>query len=367
MSARTLLDSLVRIRHAVRETVNAADVTTALNAVVMALGIVCSVWIADRLGLDNPYWAGVTAMVVAVPDTRSMLLKCLHRLLGTYTGAAVGLVLAMLTGQSLWLFVCATFVVIFAGLWINQRSAWPYAWLIGTITSVMVLAGGFLQPDNAHMIAIYRPCEVTVGTLTMAAFELVASRFIRLASLEPRVPAAPAADLTPRARFRNACSPAIAGCVTFALMHVLDIPGGLPSLISICVLALTGPLDKVQHKAMQRILGCALGAAAGLVVALGLGLEQSSVASSASYWIVMLVAAWCFSLFNRGFADCAYLALQAEVAFLIICAQSSKHVAEVGLGLTRLEGIFFGVVVFYLVESLANALFEHSARMRANA
>ncbi|CAM2154294.1 putative Integral membrane bound transporter domain-containing protein [Pararobbsia alpina] len=365
MFAARAVDSLMRIRVAIGAAIAALDRAQFAHTFWMAAGIACSVWIADLSGLDGPYWAGITAMVVALPDRRSMLLKCGHRLAGTYVGAAIGLALVKLVGGSLVLFCAATFVVVFVGLWMTQVASWPYAWRIGSITSAMVLTGGAVAPEHAHVIAVFRPAEVTIGVVTMALFQLAAVSVLGAptvaAAAAPAASAGSAASGSPATitnieRFRNACSPAFAACVTFLLCRVFELPGGAQSVISVCALALTGPLEKVERKAAQRLLGAALGAVAGLAVALGLGFEHAGVAATVTYWAVMVAVAWCLSVLNRGPADCAYLGLQAEITFLVVCAQTSKPSASFESGFTRLEGVLIGVAVFYAIEALLNII-----------
>lgn len=361
------LDSLSRIAGAIDATIGGLNRTLFAHAVMMAAGIACAVWIADSLGLDGPYWAGITAMVVALPDRHSMLLKCLHRLVGTYLGAAIGLAFALAVGQSLMLFFCSTFIVVFVGLWMTQASPWPYAWRIGAITATMVLAGGAIDPDNAHMIALFRPLEVTIGILTMAVFQFAAAFALGAPPIASIATPASNETLSDVDRFKNSCSPAIAACVTFLLCRLFHLPGGVQSVISVCALALTGPLDKVEYKAAQRLLGSALGAVAGLAVALGLGFEHSSIGETILYWVAMLVVGTWLSMLNRGPADCAYFALQAEVTFLVVCAQSSKPSAEFAAGFTRLEGVLIGVIVFYSIEWSLNAAADRLRRLHAKA
>ena len=360
------LDSLSRITGAIDQTIDGMNRALFAHAVMMAAGIACSVWIADSLGLDGPYWAGITAMVIALPDRHSMLLKCLHRLVGTYLGAAIGLAFALATGQSLMLYFCSTFVVVFVGLWMTQASPWPYAWRIGAITATMVLAGGAIDPDNAHMIALFRPLEVTIGILTMAVFQFAAAYTFGSPPITAIATPTSSETLSDVDRFKNSCSPAIAACVTFLLCRLFHLPGGVQSVISVCALALTGPLDKVEYKAAQRLIGSGIGAIAGLAIALGLGFEHSSVGETIFYWITLLVVGTWLSMLNRGPADCAYFALQAEVTFLVVCAQSSKPSAEFAAGFARLEGVLIGVTVFYLIEWMLNVAAERVRRLHAN-
>ena len=55
-----------------------------------ALASVLSILVAMILHLDNPYWAGITAISITLPDISSSIARSIDRCLGTMIGAAVG-------------------------------------------------------------------------------------------------------------------------------------------------------------------------------------------------------------------------------------------------------------------------------------
>jgi uncharacterized membrane protein YccC len=124
-----------------------------------------ALFIAFWFQLDNAYWAGTSASIVAQPAVGASLRKGLFRTIGTIVGAIVIVALTatfpqdhrgLLLSLGLWAAVCGFFASIlpnFAG----------YAAALAGYTAAIVFAGAVRNPDNVFMVAVWRTSEIGIG------------------------------------------------------------------------------------------------------------------------------------------------------------------------------------------------------------
>lgn len=135
----------------------------ALRGTVSVLAAVAA---AAFLKLENPYWAGMTALIVIQPTRGLLLEKSFYRLLGTAAGSLAGLGLLLSTrnpfwialGLSLWVAACVGIGNLFYGL----RS---YACLMAGCTGGVVAMSVYQHPSHLYDIAFGRIACITVGII----------------------------------------------------------------------------------------------------------------------------------------------------------------------------------------------------------
>jgi uncharacterized membrane protein YccC len=158
MSASQLSEPLGRlvkrlgVRHAGR---------TAVAAIVTQL-------VVTALNLPQGYWAVITAVIVMQANIGGSIRAAWSRLLGTATGAAMGIV-AVHWGGSSWPAlggaVFATLMVCTAVPFLRESSR------VGGITAVIVLLGG--HPDMSPLtVGLDRSLEISVGIVTALAVSM---------------------------------------------------------------------------------------------------------------------------------------------------------------------------------------------------
>src|SRR3984957_10878986 len=158
---------------------------TAKSAFNTALASVLSILVAMLLHLDNPYWAGITAISITLPDSSSSIARSIDRCLGTLAGAAVGYFGAHFVADHLAFQLIIAGAVAF-GIYGMERSSHGYAVLLGAVTVILVMFGSLDAPDSVLKLAVYRSMEIMVG--------VAVSYFIDLAL----VPSAQAAAVSPK-------------------------------------------------------------------------------------------------------------------------------------------------------------------------
>lgn len=126
-----------------------------------------ALYLALRLGLDEPKWSMMTVYIVAQPLGGMVLAKGIYRFLGTLVGATMALLLVGLLAQqhllfllamAVWLGIC-TFC---ASLLRNFRS---YAFVLAGYTALIIGLPGALVPDQAFSGAVARVTEIGLGIL----------------------------------------------------------------------------------------------------------------------------------------------------------------------------------------------------------
>lgn len=129
-----------------------------------------ALYLALRIGLPNPYWAVVTAYVVAQPRAGAVLSKSMFRVVGTLVGAIVSIWLVppfvhapelLALAVSLWVGLC-----VFAS--ILDRSARSYMFALAGYSSCIIVFPGVMQPSAIFDVAVLRVEEITLGILCSA-------------------------------------------------------------------------------------------------------------------------------------------------------------------------------------------------------
>jgi uncharacterized membrane protein YccC len=124
--------------------------------------------IAFWLQLDDPYWAGTSAGIVAQPGLGASLRKGQFRAIGTVIGGIAIVILtalfpqshlALLVGLAVWGSACGYFATIlpnFGG----------YAAALAGYTTAVVFADSVADPHNVFMQAVWRVTEIGIGIVS---------------------------------------------------------------------------------------------------------------------------------------------------------------------------------------------------------
>jgi uncharacterized membrane protein YccC len=129
-----------------------------------------ALWLAFRLGLDAPYTALATTIILALPSSGMVLEKAFYRFLGTLVGCSAALALVALFPQSppvlfvgvaLWVALCTGG----AAMHRNQQS---YSFVLAGYTAVMIAVPAIDAPDHVFTLAVTRVTEVGLGIICSA-------------------------------------------------------------------------------------------------------------------------------------------------------------------------------------------------------
>lgn len=150
-----------------------------LPALRFALKTVCggllALWLALRLGLEQPQWALMTAFIVAQPLAGMVVQKALARVVGTLIGALMSLLLMAFAAQApgLLLAALALWVGLCTGVSTLLRSAWSYAFVLSGYTAVLICLPALSEPLAVFDHAVARCAEIILGIVCATAVSAV--------------------------------------------------------------------------------------------------------------------------------------------------------------------------------------------------
>ena len=151
------------------------------SALRLSLAAICSLYIAMRLGLENPYWAPVTLMVIEAGFQGMVLQRIRDRIWGTLLGVILGLSVLFLAGDMRFVLIalCFALVTLTTYLSLEYRSyLLLWRWTALTIM-LMVVIGLSYNYDTYFMTNLSRLWSILVGISVSWVFHVL---FFPLAS-----------------------------------------------------------------------------------------------------------------------------------------------------------------------------------------
>jgi uncharacterized membrane protein YccC len=129
-----------------------------------------ALWLAFRLGLDSPFTALATTIILALPSSGMVLEKAFYRFLGTLVGCCAALALVALFPQApMTLFLgVALWVALCTGGAAMHRNQQSYSFVLAGYTAVMIAAPSIDAPDHVFTLAVTRVTEVGLGIICSA-------------------------------------------------------------------------------------------------------------------------------------------------------------------------------------------------------
>jgi uncharacterized membrane protein YccC len=131
------------------------------------LAAMLAVYLSLAIGLERPYWAFLTAYIVAQPLAGAVVSKALFRVIGTLVGgvAAVAMVPPLVHAPelltlavSLWLGLCVFISLL-------DRTPRAYMFVLAGYTAVLIVLPSVTAPETIFTVAAARLQEITLGIL----------------------------------------------------------------------------------------------------------------------------------------------------------------------------------------------------------
>jgi uncharacterized membrane protein YccC len=290
---------------------------------------------------DNPWWGVISAWVIASQDFHQSSLKAMMRVAGTLAGYFVGLFCASVTeGEPVWQ-ALTLFLIGAIGMSMRYRSTFSYAWIIGSATAFILVVVNITDPGSIYETAQYRLYEIISGVV--AAW--LCARALR-----------PLLGLSSPAKETESISTGSSPNLTPGELRMLIVVGGsvpvittllwswlqLPSLVQAIVTAIV-TLDRnianAQIRLTQRLLGCLLGGAVGLVAA------EFATSSLFAWSIILFGGIFVFSWLHLGKGSFSYVGTQAGVAFILAVVTGNNPPDTIAPVVGRIAGMTGGVLV----------------------
>jgi uncharacterized membrane protein YccC len=310
---------------------------------------------------DNPWWGVISAWVISSQDFHQSSLKAMMRVAGTLAGYFVGLACASVTeGEPVWQ-ALVLFLIGAVGMSMRYRSRFSYAWIIGSATAFILVVVDITDPGSIYETAQYRLYEIISGVV--AAW--LCARLLR-----------PLLGLSANAKETESTGAGSMPNLTGSELGMLIVVGGavpvittllwswlqLPSLVQAIVTAIV-TLDRnvanAQVRVTQRILGCLLGGAVGLVAA------EFATSSFFAWSIVLFGGIFLFSWLHLSTGHLSYIGTQAGVAFILAVVTGNNPPDTIAPVVGRIAGMTGGVLVVGSVCFVLRTCLERSAAQKA--
>lgn len=322
-------------------------------ALASALSVGTALTLALGLHLSAPYWAGITGYVCMQASQPASLQRALQRILGTICGAVSGLVLFSLVAYDhaatlLLLFLAGVLAILGSLL-----SRYSYAWLLGGITAIIIVLGALDDPAKAPELAFYRSAEIILGAIS--ALMVSALLMPKIPGPAPRAPGWRSLLGDHWHALDHAMRTGICVAAAPVLWDLLALPNLSQMAISVgaimAVPELTGDPARdsraIAERAAQRIAGCLLGGAAGMLMA--------SVTGDWPYplWLLAIMGVVAAAAEVQSSPQgLTVVGPQAAVALLLTTVQDFGPATSLTPGLMRITGMLGALALLFGVNLL---------------
>jgi uncharacterized membrane protein YccC len=304
-----------------------------------------SCWLAAMLVFffhcDNPWWGVISAWVISSTDFHQSSLKAMLRVAGTLAGYFVGLICASVTeGEPIWQ-ALALFLIGAIGMSMRFRSQFSYAWIIGSATAFILVVVDLTDPGSIYETAQYRLYEIISGVVAAWLCARVLRPLLGLSSQVKETEAISAGssiNLTPSELRMLIVVGGSVPLITTLLWSWLHLPS-LVQAIATALVTLDRNVAKAQIRVTQRVLGCILGGAVGLVAA------EFATSSLFAWSVIFFGGIFLFSWLHLSTGPFSYVGTQAGVAFILAIVTGNNPPDTIGPVIGRIAGMTGGVLV----------------------
>lgn len=319
------------------------DVTR--QAFATATGVLAAVYVALVMGLQDPYWAALSVLIIANVDREALFTKGVLRIVGTLVGVVSGYMIGQwIEGiRALQLALVALAAAI--GTYGRQRSAYGYAWFYGALTFALMLLYTMVQPQNLYDFAHYRCFEIVIGVVcgTLSSWALGPGA----GELRARL-VAQATPTTAQSARRQSFVAALGSVVIILVWSLFDLPQ-LPQVLISSLVVLDADPVATRHRGAQRIFGCIIGGTVGIAVVMIDAVDQF-------WWTAALfMGVFTFARLHLAKSPHAYIGTQSAIAYLVTLVGSGPP-ATLEPPIDRLAGIVIGVSIMTVLVWALNAV-----------
>lgn len=322
------------------------------QALTTALGVWLAAVAAMALGAQDPWWAAISAWMIANPDRDALLLKSVLRFFGTVIGCVIGYNAGLMlegqpVGQALFLFAVNMF-----GMLMRFRSRFFYAWLLAAITIDMAMVGSIQSPATLYSFVIMRGSEITIGIVAGLAAALVLGRDVHGPPAKPPPPAP--------SRMEEFHAAIIAGLMPLAILcawSLFDLPSLLQIMVTVGAI-FDRDIVAMRVKGGQRLLGCMLGGSIGLA-AVAFGLD-----AFVPWSLVFLAALIALAHIHHGRHSNTYVGTQGGLALILAMVTGAGAPDTIAPVVERIAGMVCGVVLLLVVVTVMRPVLERLLPLR---
>lgn len=317
----------------------AADELEHAASVLVAIGF------AHMAGAQVVFWAAFSGYLVMRGRVADTLRRGALRVSGSCAGALLATLLVPWLSQP-WLQALALLAISTLAMYGCLTSRHSYAWFLTGLTFALVLLTHIEQPAVAvQSIVRTRVLEIVAGTGACVVVSLLSALSLRRIWPAASEPIDASTGWQPRAA-RHAAQAGV-GVALLPLVHTVwaqpAIGQAAITMLALMVVPLasigTGGLRAVRARTVQRVLGCACGAAYGSAVLLGArGNVSTCLAATA-------IGAMLGRHVETGRHAWPYSGAQFTLAMLVTLVPDSYAHPDMHAGFARLLGVAVGIAL----------------------
>lgn len=126
-----------------------------------------ALYLAFSIGLERPYWAFLTAYIVAQPLAGAVLSKALFRVIGTFVGAAAAVVMVpnLVNAPELLILATAAWLGLCVFVSLLDRTPRAYMFVLAGYSAILIIMPSVDAPETIFTVASLRVQEITLGIL----------------------------------------------------------------------------------------------------------------------------------------------------------------------------------------------------------
>jgi Aromatic acid exporter family member 1 len=221
------------------------------------------------------------------------------------------------------------------------RSRFYYAWVIGSATAFILVVLDLTEPGSIYETAQYRLYEIISGVVAAWLCARVLRPLLGLSSRVKEtesISAGSSTELTPGELKMLIVVGGSVPVITTLLWSWFHLPSLVQAIVTVLV-TLDRNIVTAQNRVTQRVLGCVLGGAIGLLAA-------EFATSSLFVWSVILFGGiFLFSRLHLSTGRFSYVGTQAGVAFILAIVTGNNPPDTIGPVIGRIAGMTGGVFV----------------------
>jgi len=312
------------------------------QSVITAASCLLAAILVFWLHCNNPWWAVISAWVISSSDFHASLTKSLLRVAGTLAGYWVGLISISLTEDGPFLRAVAMFVIGVTGTYMRYRSRFSYAWIIGSVTALLLMCIELDKPGSVYEMGRYRLYEIISGVIAASLCQRLVGPLLgfefgtRKAGPKAEKPATIVAD---DVQLRTiALVGGLLPLITLLVWSRFDLPS-LSQIILTTFVTLDRDVAAARVRFTQRILGCLIGGGIGLMVV------DLAVSSLFIWSIILFGGIFVFSRLHLSKSPWAYVGTQGGVAFILAMVTGNNPPDTIVPVIGRMAGMISGVVI----------------------
>lgn len=323
----------------------AAAILKEMFAIQVIAAVLVSVLLSDLAGFDYPGWAALSSYAVMNTSVKASTVRAFNRITGTVLGGVLALLL------SNYLIQDAAFLVLFCAIvggvavWRADVSRWSYSWVLGAVTSMMVMAEAQKIADFRHLLrfTFNRIEEVVLGcavciAITVLFYPLNRRREAPHQHTHPEAPRRPLLPL----------QAGITLLLVTPVLLVFQLTGFWQAMVSVlAVFILPASPQPVQQQVSQRMRQRLYGCMAATL--LSLALLPFMHHFPPLYMATLVSGLWLGCHLQQGKPSLRYFGRQFTVAWIIVFIQESLWLTEPVQAVMRCVSILIAIIVIAIV------------------